>query len=81
MKKIDIRANKNLDDRIDKTHDISVKNTKFISKGTTGVFSSLKSAVRQSSSNRFETFSNTEAKLISDNQVSPLNLVQYTTKK
>lgn len=81
MKKIDIRANKNLDDRIEKTHDITVKNTKFISKGTPGIFSSLKNAVRQSSSNRFELFSNTEARLIDDNMVSPLNLVQYTTKK
>ena len=81
MKKVDIRSNKNLDDRIEKTHDIAIKNSKFISKGTPGVFSSLKSAVRQSNSNRFEIFSNTEARLIDDNLVSPLNLTQYTTKK
>lgn len=83
MKKVDIRSNKSLDDRIEKTHDISKKNNsnKFISKGSPGIFSSLKNAVRQSSSNRFENFSNTEARLISDEMVSPLRLAQYISKK
>jgi hypothetical protein len=81
MKKVDIRTSKNLDDRIEKTHDTGIKNSKFISKGSTGVFSSLKNAVRQSSANRFETFSNTEARLIKDDLVAPLKLTQYTTKQ
>jgi hypothetical protein len=73
--------NKSLEDRIEKAHDSSTKNSKFISKGTPGVFVSLKNAVRQSNSNRFEIYSNTEAKLISDDLVSPLKLTQYITKK
>jgi len=79
MKKIHIKPNKDLDDLIDSKY-YTHPSTKFISKVSPGVFSSLKNAVRQSSSKRFESFSNTEAKLIKDDIVAPLNLVQYITK-
>jgi hypothetical protein len=79
MKRIHIKPNKDLDELIDSKY-YTHPSTKFISKVSPGVFSSLKNAVRQSSSKRFETFSNTEAKLIKDDIVAPLNLVQYITK-
>jgi hypothetical protein len=79
MKRIHIKPNKDLEDLIDSKY-YTNPNTKFISKVSPGVFSSLKNAVRQSSTKRFETFSNTEAKLIKDDIVAPLNLVQYITK-
>jgi hypothetical protein len=79
MRRIHIKPNKDLDELIDSKY-YTNQNTKFISKVSPGVFSSLKNAVRQSNSKRFETFSNTEAKLIKDDIVAPLNLVQYITK-
>lgn len=75
-----IKSNHPLSENIDKTHDQNMQANKFISKGKSGIFTSLKSEVRQSSKERISSYSNTDSRVIKDDAVAPLKLTQYTTK-
>lgn len=56
--------------------------TKFIGKqvAADGVFSNIKHNIRQSNKKRIEAYANTNAKVVKESNMEPLQLQQYTDK-